>query len=381
MRSDTSANQSNELCFVGDLVSPAWAPLRFERFRKWLGVRRLVANLEGAILADFKTATPRWTQKYSLASVRRLLTSLPDSALLSVANNHVEDFLPQLRLPLAPEKIIGAAGMKPRLLSAGNRRIALFAFAFPATDPARWRHHQLPLFLRPRAALRRLARIRAEYPSNHLVAYVHWGYEFSPIPYPADRAWARRALEAGVDLIVGHHPHVLQPVEKFGAGSVAYSLGNFYLPDGNFFGKDLVFPGSSACGMALCYDGNTLTSHATVADFMNGDVTVLNGPGSDAKLPKAAFAGLTDRQYERFFREALETGGARIPAGLPVIRDYAQAGAMSEMTLMLWQDSRQIARDVLIRARLHNPYKEMAREYGRNTGRSEESTRAGLYET
>jgi poly-gamma-glutamate synthesis protein (capsule biosynthesis protein) len=38
---------------------------------------------------------------------------------------------------------------------------------------------------------------------------------------------ARRLLDAGADLVIGHHTHTPQPVEQYGGGLIAYSLGNF----------------------------------------------------------------------------------------------------------------------------------------------------------
>ena len=56
---------------------------------------------------------------------------------------------------------------------------------------------------------------------------VHWGLEEYRYPSPVQRQLAKQLLEAGVDLILGHHPHVLQGYESVGDGIVAYSLGNF----------------------------------------------------------------------------------------------------------------------------------------------------------
>ncbi len=64
-----------------------------------------------------------------------------------------------------------------------------------------------------------------------LVLSVHWGDEYRRSPLPLYRELARYMVGAGVDLVVGHHPHVLQPVEWVEAdgrtGLVAFSLGNF----------------------------------------------------------------------------------------------------------------------------------------------------------
>jgi poly-gamma-glutamate synthesis protein (capsule biosynthesis protein) len=67
---------------------------------------------------------------------------------------------------------------------------------------------------------------RAATQADLLVVSVHWGAEYYPVT-ARQRALARQLVAAGADLIVGHGPHVLQPVEWVDGALVAYSLGNF----------------------------------------------------------------------------------------------------------------------------------------------------------
>jgi poly-gamma-glutamate capsule biosynthesis protein CapA/YwtB (metallophosphatase superfamily) len=60
-----------------------------------------------------------------------------------------------------------------------------------------------------------------------VVINFHWGTELARQPNSGDRALAYRAVEAGADIIVGHHPHVLQPMEIYHGKVIAWSLGNF----------------------------------------------------------------------------------------------------------------------------------------------------------
>jgi poly-gamma-glutamate synthesis protein (capsule biosynthesis protein) len=65
-----------------------------------------------------------------------------------------------------------------------------------------------------------------------LVVSIHWGIEYAPAPRPEDVETAHKMLEAGASVIVGHHPHVLQPVETYNTTDgrntiIFYSLGNF----------------------------------------------------------------------------------------------------------------------------------------------------------
>ena len=65
-----------------------------------------------------------------------------------------------------------------------------------------------------------------------LVVSIHWGIEYAPAPRPEDVEMAHKMLDAGASVVVGHHPHVLQPVETYKAQDgrntvIFYSLGNF----------------------------------------------------------------------------------------------------------------------------------------------------------
>lgn len=61
-----------------------------------------------------------------------------------------------------------------------------------------------------------------------LLLSLHWGYEYMDYPSPKQVQLAHRLVdEAGVHLIIGHHPHVLQAVERYRKAVIVYSLGNF----------------------------------------------------------------------------------------------------------------------------------------------------------
>ena len=65
-----------------------------------------------------------------------------------------------------------------------------------------------------------------------LLISIHWGMEYAPAPRPEDVELAHKMLEAGASAVIGHHPHVLQPVETYLTQDqrntvIFYSLGNF----------------------------------------------------------------------------------------------------------------------------------------------------------
>lgn len=60
-----------------------------------------------------------------------------------------------------------------------------------------------------------------------VVAQFHWGVEYEPDPIPSQIKVAHAAIDAGADLIVGTHPHIVQGMELYQDVPVLYSLGNF----------------------------------------------------------------------------------------------------------------------------------------------------------
>jgi poly-gamma-glutamate synthesis protein (capsule biosynthesis protein) len=68
-----------------------------------------------------------------------------------------------------------------------------------------------------------------------LILSLHFGWEYQLTPSPKDVSLCRNFIDAGVDIILGHHPHYPQGIEKHNNGLIAYSLGNF-IWDQNFSG-------------------------------------------------------------------------------------------------------------------------------------------------
>ncbi len=67
----------------------------------------------------------------------------------------------------------------------------------------------------------------AEMKSDFQIIYVHWGSEYAPTSNQSQREWAQLFVDAGADLIVGLHPHVVQEVGLIDGVLVFYSLGNY----------------------------------------------------------------------------------------------------------------------------------------------------------
>lgn len=60
-----------------------------------------------------------------------------------------------------------------------------------------------------------------------ILVHYHWGSERHYVPDSSQKSLARYTIDSGADLILGHHPHVVQGIEEYNGKFIVYSLGNF----------------------------------------------------------------------------------------------------------------------------------------------------------
>ena len=157
----------------------------------------------------------------------------------NLANNHARDYgadalLDSMRwLEIAGVVALGAGAddteaYAPRVLHAGGGvRVAFVGasmvvpWGFPA-EPDR------PGIASARPTTRIVESVRAaSRTADVVIVVIHWGIERQTCPTAEQFDVTRELLDAGADAIIGHHPHVLQPIEFVDGKLVAYSLGNF----------------------------------------------------------------------------------------------------------------------------------------------------------
>ncbi|MCC7500460.1 CapA family protein [Candidatus Nomurabacteria bacterium] len=70
-----------------------------------------------------------------------------------------------------------------------------------------------------------IIRLRPE--CTKIIVFPHWGPEYEPLPSASQVSEAHAFIDAGADMVIGAHPHVVQPIEVYNGKPIAYSLGNF----------------------------------------------------------------------------------------------------------------------------------------------------------
>jgi hypothetical protein len=263
----TTASKSDalDLTFVGDIifgryrednnfdpiVDPskvtAEAPLAgpFAELEVQLRSDVLVGNLETPVIEILPEKSPIGS-KHRFGAGRSEVQILADAgfAVLSLANNHYFDLRAdgQLQSPKVLTDVgivpIGASrteaplyrvesheakGWRIGFLSVTNRINTPVSTAAPTADKPQVPY--IELVDMPETLLPIVEQARASH--DLIVVAVHWGDEYAEAPNVYQQKVARALLDGGVDMVIGHHPHVLQGVEHYKDGLIAYSLGNF----------------------------------------------------------------------------------------------------------------------------------------------------------
>jgi len=157
--------------------------------------------------------------------------------LLSLANNHIMDYGDQGLMATirgCRQKKMVYAGAGSNLGFAGKLRkfekhgvcygLLAYSHTFPeefwATPDSSGTAHL------DRESLRHdIMRARGE--ADILLVSFHWGEELKTVPKPYQVDLAHLAIDAGADVVLGHHPHVPQPIEIYRGKPIFYSLGNY----------------------------------------------------------------------------------------------------------------------------------------------------------
>lgn len=200
---------------------------------------RIVLNLE-APLTDRSVGYPR---KINLKAPAENYASVFGSrpTVANLANNHVMDFFePGLEDTLAALDDLGVPRfglmrptgeyLNPAIIDVDGTLCALLGYADKSCTPVFGSDsHSGAVELTLERLRDDIATARAR-GAQRVVANVHWGEEQVSLPSPRCVELAHAIVEAGVDLVIGHHAHCIQSFEVYEGKHVFYGLGNFIFP-------------------------------------------------------------------------------------------------------------------------------------------------------
>ncbi|BDC50853.1 hypothetical protein F183_A31690 [Bryobacterales bacterium F-183] len=153
--------------------------------------------------------------------------------IVSTANNHVRDcgargieftleILEKNGIAAVGTAATEAAAHQGRILERNGIKYGFLAYTY---DQSNGNHTTQD----PRICNLDIPRMQQSVQSmkaDAVIVSMHAGVEYATKPHPSQTAFARAAIDAGAKLVVGHHPHVIQPPELYKGGLILYSLGN-----------------------------------------------------------------------------------------------------------------------------------------------------------
>jgi poly-gamma-glutamate capsule biosynthesis protein CapA/YwtB (metallophosphatase superfamily) len=254
----SSANGQISISAVGDIMMPGSIQnaVAHHKFRYDLLFEKIAADLATADLtiANLETTVdhespvsgyPRFNARPELLSALKNV----GVSIVSVANNHIMDAgVEGLKRTLnniekAGLSFIGAGRTKAeaeKIVYATRQGIttAFLAFTYDTNAPMPRKKGDRPvvniLRTNDETGLERAAMAvrRARQTADLVIVSIHWSDEYRKAPTRWQRRTAAALIESGADIILGHHPHVLQPIEFYRArdgrqGLISFSLGNF----------------------------------------------------------------------------------------------------------------------------------------------------------
>ena len=160
---------------------------------------------------------------------------------VSLANNHVMDFgeeafsktkdiLHNLNIPYFGAGLSTENFNNPSIIEFADKKIALLGYSCATTSPIFGdSQHSGSAILELNKILKDIESIRNEV--DFIIVQPHWGIQEIPFPRFSDVEIAHKLIDSGVDLIIGHHAHVIQSHEIYKNKHIFYGLGNFIFPD------------------------------------------------------------------------------------------------------------------------------------------------------
>ncbi len=197
----------------------------FQKINRLLkGVDLVVGNLEGPVV-EIPPESPINSLKFSFSPQILLGAVWGNFNLFSLANNHILDR--------------GKKGLEETqkwlerydLKFVGNPLQNSLSFpdtSFKDKDLNLLAFNQIPpYFITEEEIVNIVEKEKIDNSDKFLIVMLHWGKEYTSFPTPNQRVLAHQLIEKGADLIIGHHPHLVQNIELYQDRLIFYSLGNF----------------------------------------------------------------------------------------------------------------------------------------------------------
>jgi len=194
-------------------------------------------NLETSILPGREIITDELTFRTDPKSVEGLNYAGFD--ILTLANNHTPNFgqdglkntfkhLDDNGIEYVGAGLNDTKAQQPVITEVNNIKIGFLAYTYPNSIPSFYQAGESRAgtnFMDIEKLKEDVKNLRDQV--DWLIVSMHAGTEYALKPNQNQKDFAHTAIDSGADVVIGHHPHVVQPAEKYKDGYIFYSLGNF----------------------------------------------------------------------------------------------------------------------------------------------------------
>ena len=223
LRDITKRSTQTILVSVGDIMLGRYCNVQMLQNKDWKYPFLNIADFTSSADITFGNLEAPIVENCPTTETGMIFCSQPDSIeglkfagfdVLSLANNHIlnqgEFGLAQTQEILKKNQILPAS---PNPLSI--KKVNGTSFGFLAFDLVTYPPPRLAVFGEAGRAV------------DILIVSLHWGNEYQKQPAKSQVELAHQIIDSGAKIVIGHHPHVTQPVEEYKDGLIFYSLGNF----------------------------------------------------------------------------------------------------------------------------------------------------------
>lgn len=224
------------LLFLGDVFLPRVFKSRLALLPK----EEIIFNLESPITSAQQGHPAKVNLKADRSHIYATFGRLP--LAVNLANNHIMDYRAQgLDDTLAVLDYMGVRYFgvgtvannfrNPLLVTSGDQMVAIMGYVCPSVFPV-FASADIPgVSPNNLETIRRDIETARQQNAAKVIVVMHWGLEDVFLPRPQDITLAHHIIDAGADLIIGHHAHCIQPFEVYNGKYIFYGLGNCIMPD------------------------------------------------------------------------------------------------------------------------------------------------------
>jgi len=341
------------LFFVGDFVDSV-GNIEYNFITDLINEHdELILNLEGPIV-DINKNLPCNKYKYNLYSNTKILETFKKYRISSnLSNNHINDFNEGLNstvkfLEQNNLRYFGTQSEPYIEISHPQTNSNYCVFAFNSKLTLSFSNKGVSTI--DRYSLLKVKAYKKSNPRSMVVVSVHCGQELSHYPVPADRQLFQDFIDIGADLIIAHHPHLIQDVEIYKEKFIFYSIGNFAVPEITYLGKKLHYnnPLTNKGFMVQFSNDNAVKIHEITLNKSKNEVSYLNELNINDLLNKNLFNGFSKKQYLDFYKS-----NRRRSKYYPIFESYKSYNFHLKYNYIL---ATQFIRKLLITLNLYNPY-------------------------